>query len=159
MFLWYTSQQRVARYDKLPWHLTSLKRVPTTRVTLKDKLQQRHVVFMIHIIGCVFNLRCIMCNRTNPSCSLNILTSCYLNIIKAMLRSWYAIWGYAFALRNEIRTDFWSWEIHYAKCVKNVSELRNIMWYALTCVNLTGLFSWVWSFCSRRFDTVRCIER
>ena len=32
--------------------------------------------------------------------------------------------GYVFALHDEIRTDFWSWEIHYAKYVKNVSELR-----------------------------------
>ena len=52
--------------------------------------------------------------------------------------------GYVFTLRDEMRTDFLRWEIHYAKYVKNVSELRDIMRYAMACVNLTGLFSWVY---------------
>ena len=114
---------------------TGVYHVPWTYFTL-------WTMCSLYVLPCVL-LVMFFRNRTHRSCSLNILTSCLLNIFYAMLRSWYAIWAMCSPYAMKCVLIFLRWEIHYAKYVENVSELRNIMWYAMACVNLTGLFSWV----------------
>ena len=68
-------------------------------------------------------------------------TSCIMFLQHDLRHDAFLVWnlGYMFAVRDEMRTDFWSRETDYAKFVKNVSELRKIMWYALPCVNSAGV--------------------
>ena len=121
--------------------------VPSTSCIMFLQHDLRHDAFLVCNLGYVFNLRDVICNDSQYDAS--VMFSQHIDIMFAQHNLRHVAFlvcnlGYVLALRDEMRTDFWTWETYYAKCVKNVSEIRNIMWYALPCVNSTGLFSWVY---------------